>query len=43
MTKADGARDMRGAFRELSSFIRVRMVNDRQLLPRPFAVVFQQV
>jgi hypothetical protein len=42
MTKADGARDMRGAFRELSSFIRVRMVNERQLLPRPFAVVFQQ-
>jgi hypothetical protein len=42
MTKSDGARDIRAAFRELSSFIRVQMVNDKQLLPRPFAVVFQQ-
>lgn len=41
-TKSDGARDMRTAFRELSSFIRVQMVNDKRLLPRPFAVVFQE-
>ena len=41
-TKPDGGRDMRNAFRELSSFIRVHMVNDKCLLPRPFAVVFQE-
>jgi len=41
-TKPDGARDMRNAFRELSSFIRVQTVNDKRLLPRPFAVVFQE-
>jgi hypothetical protein len=40
--KADGARDMRAAFRELSSFIRVSLVIDRRLLPRPFAIVFQE-
>jgi hypothetical protein len=38
--KSDGARAMRGAFRELSSFIVVRMVNETQLLPRPFAIAF---
>ena len=42
MTKSEGAHDIRGAFRDLSSFIRVRMVNDKHALPRPFAVVFQQ-
>ena len=42
MTKSEGAHDIRAAFRELSSFIRVRMVNDKHLLPRPFAVVFQE-
>ncbi len=41
-TKPDGAREMRAAFRQLSSFIRVQMVNDKRLLPRPFAVVFQE-
>ena len=41
-TKQDGARDMRAAFRELSSFIQVRMVNDKRLLPRPFSVVFEE-
>jgi hypothetical protein len=40
-TKTDGARDIRVALRELSSFIHVRMVRDRDLLPRPFAVAFQ--
>jgi hypothetical protein len=42
MTKTEGAHDIRAAFRELSSFIRVRMVNDKRLLPRPFSVVFQE-
>ena len=42
MTKSEGGHDIRAAFRELSSFIRVRMVNDKRLLPRPFAVVFQE-
>ena len=41
-TKSDGARDVRVAFRELSSFIRVSLVIDRRLLPRPFAIVFQE-
>ncbi len=40
-TKAEGANQIRAAFRELSSFVRVRVVNDAQLLPRPFAVAFQ--
>jgi hypothetical protein len=38
--KSDGARAIRAAFRELSSFIVVRMVNEAQLLPRPFAIAF---
>ena len=39
-TKSDGAREIRVAFRQLSSFILVRMVNETRLLPRPFAVAF---
>ena len=39
-TKSDGAREIRAEFRELSSFIHVRMVKDARLLPRPFAVAF---
>jgi hypothetical protein len=39
-TKSDGAREIRAEFRELSSFILVRMVNDTRRLPRPFAVAF---
>lgn len=39
-TKSDGAREIRVAFRQLSSFIHVRMVNETRLLPRPFAVAF---
>lgn len=39
-TKNEGAREIRAAFRELSSFIHVRMVNDTRRLPRPFAVAF---
>ena len=38
--KNEGARAIRTAFRELSSFIVVRMVNETQLLPRPFAIAF---
>jgi hypothetical protein len=38
--KSDGGREIRAAFRELSSFIQVRMVNETQLLPRPFAIAF---
>ena len=39
-TKSDGAHEIRAQFRELSSFIHVRMVKDARLLPRPFAVAF---
>jgi hypothetical protein len=39
-TKAAGAHEIRMAFRELSSFVRVRLVHDARLLPRPFAVAF---
>ena len=39
-TKSDGAREIRAEFRELSSFIHVRMVNETRLLPRPFTVAF---
>ena len=39
-TKSDGAREIRVQFRELSSFVHVRMVKDARLLPRPFAVAF---
>jgi hypothetical protein len=41
VSKTDGARDIRAALRGLSSFIHVRMVRDKGLLPRPFAVAFQ--
>jgi hypothetical protein len=39
-SKSDGAREIRAQFRELSSFIHVRMVNETRLLPRPFSVAF---
>jgi hypothetical protein len=41
-SNAEGASEMRAAFRKLSSFVDVEVVKDRQRLPRPFAVVFQQ-
>jgi hypothetical protein len=41
-TKADGANEIRAAFRELSSYVRVRLVNDTRLLSRPFAVAFRE-
>ncbi len=40
VSRRDGARQIRAAVRELSSFFHIRMVSDPQLLPRPFAVVF---
>ena len=40
-SKAEGADAIRHSMRELSSFIRVRLVTDLQSLPRPFALVFQ--
>ena len=40
-SKADGAGVIRTAFRGLDPFVRVRLVTDLQLLPRPFAVVFR--
>ena len=40
-TKADGAEAIRVAFRDLSSFVRVRLATDAQTLPRPFSIVFQ--
>ena len=39
--KAEGAEAIRASFRELSSFIRVRLVTDAQSVPRPFSLVFQ--
>jgi len=39
-TKGDGAREIRAQFRDLSSFIHVRMVSDTRRLPRPFAFAF---
>jgi hypothetical protein len=41
-TRPDSAGELRAAFRDLSSFVRVHMVNDLTLVPRPFSVVFQQ-
>lgn len=38
--KQDGARQIRAAVRDLSSFFHIRMVSDPQWLPRPFAVIF---
>ena len=41
-SKVDGASEIRTAFRKLSSFVAAEVIKDRRLLPRPFAVVFQQ-
>ena len=41
VTRSEGAHDIRAAFRGLSSFIRVRLVSNKERLPRPFAVAFQ--
>jgi hypothetical protein len=39
--KLEGARDIRAAFRALSSFVEVELVTRTSELPRPYAVVFQ--
>jgi hypothetical protein len=39
--KLDGARDIRTAFQELSSFVEVRMLTTLRDLREPYAVVFQ--
>ncbi|HXX82507.1 MAG TPA: hypothetical protein VEN29_00855 [Casimicrobiaceae bacterium] len=41
-SNADGAREIRVALRDLSSFVRVRMVNELRGVPRPFSVAFEQ-
>jgi len=41
VSRRDGARQIRAAVRELSTFFHIRMVSDPKLLPQPFAVVFQ--
>lgn len=41
LSKTDGAHEIRGAFKSLSSFVHVRLVTQIGDLPPPFAVVFQ--
>lgn len=38
--KSEGAQSLRTAFRELSSFVRLRIVTELPALPRPFSVVY---
>lgn len=38
--KSEGAQSLRRAFRELSSFVRLRVVTELPALPRPFSVVY---
>jgi hypothetical protein len=40
-TRAEGVDDIRAVFRDLSSFVRVGVVNDLRLVPRPFAVAYR--
>jgi hypothetical protein len=40
-TKAEGAEQIRKAFRALSSFVNVQLLTELRLVPRPFAVVYQ--
>jgi hypothetical protein len=40
-TKAEGASEIRHAFRALSSFVHVVVVTDLRVVPRPFAFVWQ--
>ena len=41
LTKADGAHEIRGAFKALSSFVRAQLCTELAELPPPFAVVYQ--
>jgi hypothetical protein len=40
ISRRDGARQIRAAVRELSTFFHIRMVSDPKLLPQPFAILF---
>jgi hypothetical protein len=40
-TRADGATEIHGALQALSSFLRIDVVTSLRVVPRPFAVVFQ--
>jgi hypothetical protein len=40
--KAEGAEQIRTAFRALSSFVNVQLLTELRLVPRPFAVIYQQ-
>jgi hypothetical protein len=41
LTKADGAHEIRGAFKALSSFVHAQLCTEVGELPTPFAVVYQ--
>jgi hypothetical protein len=41
LSRREGAQQLRGAFSALSSFMRVKLVNESRALPRPFAVAFE--
>ena len=41
-SNAEGAQEIRTAFRALSSFVRVRLVNELRVLPRPYTVIFEE-
>lgn len=43
LSKSDGADEIRAAFKELSSFVQVRLVTRIGEVPAPFAVVFQSL
>jgi hypothetical protein len=40
VSRRDGARQIRAAVRELSTFFHIRMFSDPKLLPQPFAIIF---
>ncbi len=40
-SKTEGAEAIRDAFRNLSTFVHVRLVTETTSLPRPFSIVFQ--
>jgi len=42
-SRAEGADEIRQAFRALSSFVQAHLVTDLASVPRPFAVVFQDL
>jgi len=41
LSKAEGAEALRTEFRQLSSFIRVRLFTDLPTIPRPFSLVYE--